>query len=367
MLRAWAAHVLIVLLIAAGCPSQGVFAQSSAKPAEASDDSGKGASATKSSKRSDADVRAALDAAEKALDGGKADQTAQQIQRLLAGGRLEPRAMARALYLRGAAFHKQGKHAQAIADLTSALWLKGGLFDSDRAAATALRSEAYREAGLGDVADVKKAGSSPGAWQTAATADAAVGGQRNSESRRNAEAKDAAAAPKSAPSSLSGFFANLFGGGSASSANASSAQTETLRSPPAKQPSVGEAWSTSVEAKPAANAKHEASIRQETAALPSGEKTAFKAAVVASKAQGRYRVQVAAVRARADAESLAARLSKEHAAALGGRQPEVDETVIGNMGTFYRVRLGPFADATEPGALCTKLRGVGLDCLVMAE
>jgi cell division septation protein DedD len=80
-----------------------------------------------------------------------------------------------------------------------------------------------------------------------------------------------------------------------------------------------------------------------------------------------YRVQVAAVRSRRDADELVARLQQEHRAKLGQRVPVVDEAVFGNMGTFYRVRLGPFADAGEPSRLCATLNASGFDCLVLAQ
>jgi cell division protein FtsN len=37
------------------------------------------------------------------------------------------------------------------------------------------------------------------------------------------------------------------------------------------------------------------------------------------------------------------------------------------MGTFYRVRFGPFASAQETQAVCTKLQGSGIDCLALAN
>jgi cell division septation protein DedD len=52
---------------------------------------------------------------------------------------------------------------------------------------------------------------------------------------------------------------------------------------------------------------------------------------------------------------------------IGAHRLEVDETVFGNMGTFYRVRLGPFAAADESKALCSQLRTKGYDCLVVTE
>ena len=58
--------------------------------------------------------------------------------------------MAKALFYRGVAYRQQKLPAQAIADLTSALWLKGGLGGNDRADALRQRTSAYQEAGLAE-------------------------------------------------------------------------------------------------------------------------------------------------------------------------------------------------------------------------
>jgi cell division protein FtsN len=41
--------------------------------------------------------------------------------------------------------------------------------------------------------------------------------------------------------------------------------------------------------------------------------------------------------------------------------------VVGNMGAFYRVRVGPFATQNEGQQVCAKLKGSGLDCMVVTE
>ena len=92
-----------------------------------------------------------------------------------------------------------------------------------------------------------------------------------------------------------------------------------------------------------------------------------EATAVASKAGGHLRIQIAAVRTQAEAKALAAKVKREHAGALASREPEIDQTVMGNMGAFYRVLLGPFASTQETASLCAKLKGTGLDCLVMAQ
>jgi cell division protein FtsN len=87
----------------------------------------------------------------------------------------------------------------------------------------------------------------------------------------------------------------------------------------------------------------------------------------AAAPSGKYKLQVAAVRSREEAEKLAASLNGYQAVQTGAVQSEIDEAVIGSMGTFYRVRLGPYADATEPGQLCKTLRPQGFDCMVVTQ
>jgi cell division protein FtsN len=80
-----------------------------------------------------------------------------------------------------------------------------------------------------------------------------------------------------------------------------------------------------------------------------------------------YRVQVASVRSRSEAYALAVRLVSQHSGALEGRKPEIQEAVIGSMGTFYRVRLGPYASSEESQQICGSLRATGFDCLVVTQ
>jgi cell division septation protein DedD len=84
-------------------------------------------------------------------------------------------------------------------------------------------------------------------------------------------------------------------------------------------------------------------------------------------ASGKFHVQVATVRTRSEAYALAVRLVSQHGSELGSRKPEVDQTVIGSMGTFYRVKVGPYASAQEPQQLCGSFRATGFDCLVITQ
>jgi hypothetical protein len=73
------------------------------------------------------------------------------------------------------------------------------------------------------------------------------------------------------------------------------------------------------------------------------------------------------VRTRAEAEDLAQKLRSQYGAGLAGREPLVDEAVIGGFGTLYRVRVGPYADAKEPDKLCNAIKPGGFDCLVVTQ
>ena len=86
-----------------------------------------------------------------------------------------------------------------------------------------------------------------------------------------------------------------------------------------------------------------------------------------AKPEGRFRIQVGMVRTQDEAQALAGKVRREHAAALAAREPEIDQAVVGNMGSFYRVRVGPFATQQDGQAACAKLKGTGLDCLVVTQ
>jgi cell division septation protein DedD len=86
-----------------------------------------------------------------------------------------------------------------------------------------------------------------------------------------------------------------------------------------------------------------------------------------AKLDGKFRIQLANVRTQEEASALAGKVKREHGALLSPREPEIDQAVVGNMGSFYRVRIGPFATQQEGQATCAKLKGSGLDCLVVTQ
>jgi hypothetical protein len=183
---------------------------------------------------------------------------------------------------------------------------------------------------------------------------------------------NAAAAPSSSSSSSSGsgiggFFSNLFG--SSSSSESAPAATASIAAPSASE-SGDSGWGAATEVvshdtgSETARAPDVGSAYVNQVASVAEPEAAPRASVGGS---GGIRLQVAAVRSRSEADALADLLVGRHADELNGRKPEVDQTVIGSMGTFYRVRLGPYANDKEPQKLCNALKSDGFDCLVVTE
>ena len=308
----------------------------------------------------------AFEAALKLAQAGKHEPAVQGFTAALAGGRLSKATMAKALYQRGAAQRKLGRPAQAIADLTSASWLKDALTDAERTDALAQRSAAYKEAGLAEPGgDAGKAGATAGATPPVNWSTTAAG-------RAGAAAAPEAPAASPASGGAGGFFTGLFGG-SAAATEPAPTPGKASAAPAATAPtSAVSSWTqaTEVAGRRKETAKAEPAKTIQTAAIAAAPPVAIAApAPVAAKpsASGKYRLQVAAVRTTEEARAIATRLQAEHTVAIGARIPEIDQTVHGNMGTFYRVNLGPYGDAKESQALCGRIRATGLDCMVITR
>jgi len=302
----------------------------------------------------------------KAYNAGKFEDAQRAFEAAIRTG-MPTHQMPRVLYYRGLTFRKLGKPGFAISDLTSALWLKGGLSEAERADAIKNRALAYHESGVSEV---------PPLPQSAYAEAPALPGRTPAPVATAANTPPPSSAPAaSAPASSSsggigGFFSSLFGGGSSSdSSDGAPTSTASISTSPAAE-TGSSGWGASTEVIP-----HTAAAQRRgpeigapfvTQVASVGEPTAVPPASVTGGA-GKIKLQVAAVRSRSEAEALAGLLVGRHGGQLGGRKPEVDETVIGSMGTFYRVRLGPFANEQEPGHLCNELRADGFDCLVVTD
>lgn len=333
-----------------------------------------------------------LDAAEKSIQAGRADTAVGALNGVLTKGGVPGRQMARGLYLRGLAYRRQSKPAQAIADLTSALWLKGGLTEIERAAAIKARSDASREAGLPEpgappqevaaipavptpqptparvtipeaapkpIASTRVATASaptrPAPTRIAAPGTAGPPATSSWSSGTEVTPRPERAAPQP-PAPESGGFSSFLNGLLGS----------PQPSPPPPQPTppavAAKPWDSATQAVPSSKPAPAPSRAVRTASLPSPA-----AASTAKPVTGGFRAQIALMRSREEAAKVAARVKAQHGEALASREPVIDETVLGSMGKFYRVRIGPYASATEPSALCNRLRPKGFECMVVTQ
>jgi hypothetical protein len=330
MARDWARHWQSVVPVALGAAALtavclgGAYAQSAKQPP-----------AAKTKKQDPVEAQHAIEVAGKLLKSGKADQAVRSLTATLAGGNLPPAVMAKALYVRGLAFREQRKPAQAISDLTSALWLKGGLGGDERADALKQRIEAYADAGLTEHG------------QALVTAGSG-----------RAPAKETSAGGNW----LSGLFSPSSETGALPSRRKRAPATEKTETQPVAKapPSVMGGWASRTEVDRVAVAPPAAVKAPQAAAAPAAEPPP-------ARAEGRFQVQVAAVRTKAEAVALAAKAKREHAAVLASSEPHIDQAVLGNMGSFYLVRFGPFASAQQTQTVCAKLQGSGLDCMPIAH
>jgi hypothetical protein len=76
---------------------------------------------------------------------------------------------------------------------------------------------------------------------------------------------------------------------------------------------------------------------------------------------GGFRLQLATSRSEQEAKDLWKKVSSENQA-VAGAQPEIEKVDIGNFGTFYSLKIGPFPDKAESLKVCNALKRNGVDC-----
>ncbi len=394
MARAWrlrakvpvAAVWALACVLGTGARAAGNAAGEGASPAREPAEAGATVAQAAAKKKSDPlESQRAVDNAAKLLEAGKAEQAVQVLSTTLAAGNLPPAVMAKALFYRGVAYRQQKKPAQAISDFTSALWLKGGLSESDRAEGLRQRAAAYQEAGLSQSGDASPPALARDARSKERSAPAAPPWGDATTTATPASALNQEQAKEPASGGGWDLFGSLFGGGNAfagasaapSPAPAADAnqilngEASTAERAPPPRRAQASAWSrqTQVEAERGPRVETDRGPRVETAAIaPKSDGAKPQTAPSEPPKSGAHlRIQIGAVRTQAEAKALAAKVVREHAATLASREPQIDQTVMGNMGSFYRVLIGPFASAQETQSVCAKLKGSGLDCLVTAQ
>ena len=80
---------------------------------------------------------------------------------------------------------------------------------------------------------------------------------------------------------------------------------------------------------------------------------------------GPYMVQVAALRDPNGAELTWNRMVDRNPGLFAGAEKRVQRADLGARGTFYRLRVGAFADRAEAADFCEAIKSAGNDCIVV--
>lgn len=260
----------------------------------------------------------------------------------------------KAMLLRGQAYAKADRHAQALSDFNAALWLKG-LNDSQRKDAVAGRKAALAKLGLADESDDPSANEDASSTQTASIPTTIP---TSSDDEEPASESVSARTPEAEPDpanetsrgawqtavqtgeteaededAIGAFFNNLFGGSNDEPEGEARQQTETAAT---------SGWTAST---------------SENSASPS-----------ASNEDGRqYRVQLASVGTREGADSEVRRLSRLLGDALQGETPSIVRMNTDSGNTYYRIVVGPNPSRSAADSMCQDFKSRGVDCLVVSS
>jgi len=89
-----------------------------------------------------------------------------------------------------------------------------------------------------------------------------------------------------------------------------------------------------------------------------------KLAAPAAAASGSYMLQIGAFKSQAEAAAAWKTYQGKHAALLSGYSDNVQQADLGEKGTWYRLRIGGFADKEVATALCDRLKADGGACML---
>lgn len=358
------------------------------------------------------------------LAAGKYDAAVRQLSATINSDSAAPSDAAKALYLRGIAYRKMGEPARAVADLGAAIWL--GLPQDDKVKALVNRGLAYRAAGLSKEAEAELAaarklggsgevdaliadggGAPAGAAAIAAFTTEVTPGDAGASSTsrprtepvtsfntsggdtpppaeppptRTANASpgswSTSVADESQPASsssggnrLTRWFGSLSDSSSDTAAPAPAPTPAPAQAAPPPRPAAppsaaaSSSWSTSTETEEAASAgggESKSRWSRMFGRTAEADPTAQPAVAAAPSAGGAYRLQLATSRSEAEAQALWKKVS--HSQGLDGVSPQIERVDIGNFGTFYSLRIGPFPDKAESLKVCNALKRSGIDC-----
>ena len=90
------------------------------------------------------------------------------------------------------------------------------------------------------------------------------------------------------------------------------------------------------------------------------------AAPAPAAAGGGFQLQLATSRSEAEAQALWKKVSSENQEVAGAR-PVIEKVDIGNFGTFYSLKIGPFPNKAESLKVCNALKRNAVDCSLVTQ
>jgi len=358
------------------------------------------------------------------LEAGKYDSAVRQLSATVNHENASPEQAAKALYLRGIAYRKLGEPGRAIADLGAALWL--GLPASDKVRALVNKGLAYKAAGLSSQGDaeldrarsasssstVQKLIAEDGGAVVASTSSAtetsssqssnsgesvwnrivpSFGGATTSAPPPPAEPEPAAPAPSStrtaaaAPTAgwsasvtdetaeatsgnrVSRWFGSIAGDSAPTPtpAPAPEAPAPQATPKPAAAPPSAASWAANTETTKVVSEGADSGSGTAVGRWFSRTTSTGESAPATAATGGGYQVQLANSRSKAEAEALWKQVARSNQR-LASASPQIEKVDIGSFGTFYSLKVGPFASEQEGSKVCNALKRAGTDCLVVS-
>ena len=99
---------------------------------------------------------------------------------------------------------------------------------------------------------------------------------------------------------------------------------------------------------------------------PAGTDVAALSPTFETDPAGRFRIQLAAVRAEEDAERAWELFQQQLGPSIAGLQPFFERAETSN-GIFYRIQVGPFGETAEADSLCVELKKLDVSCFVVSR
>jgi SPOR domain len=130
--------------------------------------------------------------------------------------------------------------------------------------------------------------------------------------------------------------------------------------PAAPPAAASSSWSTSTDQKVASAGGGESKSRWSRLWGRTAEADPGAQPAPTPAAGGGYRLQLATSRSEAEAQALWKQASKSQS--LDGISPQIERVDIGDFGTFYSLRIGPFPDKAGSLKVCNALKRSGIDC-----